>query len=36
MSITWHPSRWWAWCVPQDEKQETKNCEHKHEHFFIL
>ena len=22
--ITWHPSRWWNWCVPEDEKQETE------------
>ena len=20
MPIAWHPSRWWDWCVPQDEK----------------
>ena len=25
MSITWHPSRWWDWCVPEDEKRETEN-----------
>ena len=25
MPITWHPSRWWAWCVPEDKKQETEN-----------
>ena len=24
MPIAWHPSRWWEWCVPQDEKQETE------------
>ena len=23
MSIAWHPSRWWDWCVPEDEKKET-------------
>ena len=23
--IAWHPSRWWDWCVPEDEKQETEN-----------
>ena len=22
--IPWHPSRWWDWCVPEDEKQETE------------
>ena len=22
--ITWHPSRWWNWCVPEDEKKETE------------
>ena len=20
--VTWHPSRWWDWCVPEDEKKE--------------
>ena len=25
MPITWHPSRWWNWCVPEDEKKETEN-----------
>ena len=24
MPIAWHPSSWWEWCVPQDEKQETE------------
>ena len=24
MPITWHPSRWWDWCVPEDEKKETE------------
>ena len=22
--IAWHPSRWWNWCVPKDEKKETE------------
>ena len=27
MPITWHPSRWWDWCVPNDEKKKRqKNC----------
>ena len=21
MPIAWHPSRWWNWCVPEDEKK---------------
>ena len=25
--IAWHPSRWWDWCVPEDEKKRQKNCE---------
>ena len=25
MPITWHPSRWWDWCVSEDEKKETEN-----------
>ena len=24
MPIAWHPSRWRDWCVPEDEKKETK------------
>ena len=24
MPIAWHPSRWWDWCVPEDEKKETE------------
>ena len=26
MPIAWHPSRWWDWCVPEDEKNRQKNC----------
>ena len=22
--ITWHPSRWWDWCIPVDKKKETE------------
>ena len=22
--IAWHPSRWWDWCIPEDEKQEIE------------
>ena len=24
MPITWHPSRWWDWCVPNDEKKRDR------------
>ena len=24
MPIAWHPSRYWDWCMPEDEKQETE------------
>ena len=24
LSITWHPSRWWNWCVSKDEKGDTE------------
>ena len=24
MPIAWHPSRWWDWCVPEDEKRDTE------------
>ena len=23
-SIAWHPSRYWDWCMSEDEKQETE------------
>ena len=22
--IAWHPSRWWDWCMSEDEKQEME------------
>ena len=22
--IAWPPSRWWNWCIPEDEKKETE------------
>ena len=24
LPIAWHQSRWWDWCVPEDEKKETE------------
>ena len=24
LPTAWHPSRWWDWCVPNDEKQRTE------------
>ena len=24
LPIAWNPSRWWDWCVPDDEKKETE------------
>ena len=24
MPITWHPSRWWDWCMSEDEKIEIE------------
>ena len=24
LPIAWHPSRWWDWCMPRDEKKETE------------
>ena len=39
LHITWLPSRYWDWCVPEDEKKETKklwkNCGHKTCSFFL-
>ena len=22
MQVVWHPSRWWDWCLSEDEKKE--------------
>ena len=24
LRIGWHPSRWWDWCMSEDEKKETE------------
>ena len=24
MLLTWHPSRWWSWCIPEDGKRGTE------------
>ena len=24
LPIAWHPSRYWDWCVPEDENKETE------------
>ena len=24
MPIAWHPSRWWDWCMSEDEKRDTE------------
>ena len=24
MRIAWHPSRWWEWCISEDEKKGTE------------
>ena len=24
MPIAWHPSHWWDWCIPEDEKKESE------------
>ena len=21
MSVAWHPTRWWGWCMEEDEKK---------------
>ena len=26
MPIVWHPSRWWDWCVAENEKKRERNC----------
>ena len=25
LPVAWHPSRWWDWCVLEDEKKGQKN-----------
>ena len=35
MPIAWNPSRWWGWCVSEDEKRRQKNCGHKHGLFCV-
>ena len=25
MAITWHPNRWWDWCLPEDGKKEIES-----------
>ena len=36
MPIAWHPSRWWDWCVLNDEKKRQKNCESNTQLFLKL
>ena len=37
MPILWHPSRYWDWCMSEDEKKKSpKNCGHKHGLFLYL
>ena len=24
MAIAWHPTGWWDWCMPRDEKKEIE------------
>ena len=26
MLVAWHSTRWWDWCVPEDEKKEVEQC----------
>ena len=32
MPLAWHPTRWWDWCMPQDEKMKKKK---EIEPFFV-
>ena len=36
MRIAWHPSRWWDWCLDEDEKKETEKCGHEYRFFLRL
>ena len=36
MPIVWHSSRYWDWCMSEDEKKKRqKKCGHKHGPFCI-
>ena len=26
VTCRWHPSRWWDWCMPEDDKNRLKSC----------
>ena len=32
MPLAWHPTRWWDWCMSQDEKMKKKK---EIEPFFV-
>ena len=36
MPITWHPSRYWDYCMSEDEKKRQKNYGDKYRHFLYL
>ena len=36
MDIAWHPSRYWDWCMSEDEKQETEKLLCKYRPFMCL
>ena len=29
MPVAWHPSRWWDWCMSEDQKKETEKRDRK-------
>ena len=35
MPIIWDQSRWWDWCVSEDEKKRQKNFRHKYWLFYV-
>ena len=36
MPIAWHPTHWWDWCVPEDEKRGTEKLWDKYGIFLCL
>ena len=36
MPIIWHPSRWWDWCMSEDEKKETEKLWDKYRPFLCM
>ena len=36
MPVAWHPNRWWAWCIFEDDKKEIERIFESIEIFVTL